>query len=157
MISLGLSVLGPRRMSRCQQVHERWHQFFYTSLLQLDENFFTFRARHTHTQARNADLARQLSALQSSANTTSPADQTHLRSLTDRAAQAEKRSNHLAAQLAQLEAKLAEMQSRSGQAEDKWEARVREYENRLRIAGEKIKSEKQGGKERAMQLEAQVR
>jgi len=34
---------------------------------------------------------------------------------------------------------------------------VREYESRLRIAGEKIKTEKQGGKERALQLENQVR
>ena len=42
-------------------------------------------------------------------------------------------------------------------AEGKWEARVREYENRLKIAGEKIKTEKQGGKERAAQLESQVR
>lgn len=45
----------------------------------------------------------------------------------------------------------------AGRAEDKWEARVKEYENRLRIAGEKIKTEKQGGKERAVQLEQQVR
>lgn len=49
------------------------------------------------------------------------------------------------------------MQGKAGKAEDKWEARVKEYENRLRIAGEKIKTEKQGGKERAMQLESQVR
>lgn len=52
---------------------------------------------------------------------------------------------------------MADLQSRNGHAENKWEARVREYENRLRIAGEKIKTEKQGGKERAAQLEAQVR
>ena len=49
------------------------------------------------------------------------------------------------------------MQQRAGQAENKWEARVKEYENRLRIAGEKIKTEKQGGKERAIQLEGQIR
>ena len=60
-------------------------------------------------------------------------------------------------QLALLEQKLAELQARSGQAENKWEARVKEYENRLRIAGEKIKTEKQGGKERARELESQVR
>lgn len=52
---------------------------------------------------------------------------------------------------------MAEIQARAGQAEDKWAARVREYENRLKIAGEKIKTEKQGGKERALQLEGQVR
>jgi hypothetical protein len=52
---------------------------------------------------------------------------------------------------------MAELQGKSGLAENKWEARVKEYENRLRVAGEKIKTEKQGGKERALQLEAQVR
>jgi peptidoglycan hydrolase CwlO-like protein len=87
---------------------------------------------------------------------TSP-DSTHLRSLTERALSAEKRAQHASNQLGQLEAKLAEVQGRAGKAEDKWEARVKEYENRLRIAGEKIKTEKQGGKERAMQLESQVR
>lgn len=56
-----------------------------------------------------------------------------------------------------FEQRLAELQAKSGQAENKWEARVKEYENRLRIAGEKIKTEKQGGKERARELEAQVR
>jgi hypothetical protein len=59
--------------------------------------------------------------------------------------------------LAILEARIAEMQAKAGQAESKWEARVREYENRLRIAGEKIKTEKQGGRERAKELEVQVR
>jgi len=77
--------------------------------------------------------------------------------LTERALSAEKRTSRANNQLEQLEAKLAELQSRAGQAEDKWAARVKEYENRLRIAGEKIKTEKQGGKERARQLEEQVR
>jgi hypothetical protein len=70
---------------------------------------------------------------------------------------AEKRASNAARQLALLEDKLAEQQGRAGQVEDKWAARVREYENRLRIAGEKIKTEKQGGKERARHLEEQVR
>jgi hypothetical protein len=39
----------------------------------------------------------------------------------------------------------------------KWEARVREYEKRLREAGEMIKVEKQGGKERVADLEQQLR
>ena len=58
--------------------------------------------------------------------------------------------------MALLEQQLAELQAKSGQAENKWEARVKEYENRLRIAGEKIKTEKQGGKERARELEEHV-
>ena len=42
-------------------------------------------------------------------------------------------------------------------ADSKWEARVREYESRLKAAEEKVKRERQGGKERALELEAQVR
>jgi hypothetical protein len=112
------------------------------------------RASRTETdkQARNADLSRQLSSA-----THSSTDSTQIRSLTERALSAEKRAQHASNQLGLLEAKLAEIQGKAGRAEDKWEARVKEYENRLRIAGEKIKTEKQGGKERAMQLEGQVR
>jgi len=95
-----------------------------------------------------------LSGVKASASST---DSTQVRSLTERALSAEKRTSRANNQLEQLEAKLAELQSRAGQAEDKWAARVKEYENRLRIAGEKIKTEKQGGKERARQLEEQVR
>lgn len=80
-----------------------------------------------------------------------------MRSLTERAEAAERRAARANNALASLEAKLAEMQGRAGQAEDKWAARVKEYENRLRVAGEKIKTEKQGGKERARALEEQVR
>jgi hypothetical protein len=105
-------------------------------------------------QSRTTDLTRQLT---STTSTHSLNDTSQIKTLTDRALSAEKRANHASNQLAQLEAKLAEIQSKAGRAEDKWEARVREYENRLRIAGEKIKTEKQGGKERALQLESQVR
>ena len=86
-----------------------------------------------------------------------PGSPSQLKSLHERAASAERREGVAKRQLADLEARIAEMQAKSGQAENKWEARVREYENRLRIAGEKIKTEKQGGKERAVQLESQVR
>lgn len=87
----------------------------------------------------------------------STSDSTSLRAATERAQNAEKRAQNATNQLAMLEQRLAEMQAKSGLAENKWEARVKEYENRLRIAGEKIKTEKQGGKERARELEAQVR
>ena len=80
-----------------------------------------------------------------------------MRTLTERADRAEKRAQNATNQLAQLEERLAETQAKSGTAEDKWAARVREYENRLKIAGEKLKTEKQGGRERAMQLEQHVR
>lgn len=106
-------------------------------------------------QSRNADLSRQLKSAPTSGS--GGADAAQVRSLTERATSAEKRAQNAANQLALLESRLAEVQSRAGAAESKWEARVREYESRLKIAGEKIKTEKQGGKERAMQLESQVR
>ncbi|WRT67702.1 uncharacterized protein IL334_004674 [Kwoniella shivajii] len=105
-------------------------------------------------KAKNQELSSQMTSNRTSTITSSSSE---IRSLTQRAESAEKRAMNSSNQLAQLEARLAELQSKSGQAENKWEARVKEYENRLRIAGEKIKTEKQGGKERALQLEAQVR
>ena len=105
-------------------------------------------------ESRNAELSQQISGVRAD---TSGESSSTIRSLTERATNAEKRSQTLGNQLSQLEARLAEVQARAGQAEDRWAARVKEYENRLRIAGEKIKTEKQGGKERARQLEDQVR
>lgn len=105
-------------------------------------------------QARNNELSSQISSLKSD---TATGSSSQIRSLTERAIAAEKRAQTASNQLASLEERLAEYQTKYGQAESKWEARVKEYENRLRIAGEKIKTEKQGGKERALQLEAQVK
>ena len=42
-------------------------------------------------------------------------------------------------------------------ADTKWEARVKEYETRLKTAEEKVKRERQGGKERALELENQLK
>ncbi|EIW73667.1 hypothetical protein TREMEDRAFT_26645 [Tremella mesenterica DSM 1558] len=106
-------------------------------------------------KTKNQELLRQLSS--PSNLSASPPQTAQLRSLHERCSSAEKRESVAKRQLADLEARVAEMQARAGQAEAKWEARVKEYENRLRIAGEKIKTEKQGGKERAAQLEGQVR
>ena len=109
-------------------------------------------------KARNAQLERDVAALRSStaSSSTSPPPASTVRSLTERATAAERRVSNLMAQLSQLEAKLAEYQAQSGQAQDNWAARVREYEHRLKVAGEKIKTEKQGGRERARGLEDQV-
>jgi hypothetical protein len=42
-------------------------------------------------------------------------------------------------------------------ADAKWEARVKEYEARLRAAEERVKRERQGGKERVGELEGNVK
>lgn len=82
---------------------------------------------------------------------------TEVRTLQSRANSAEKRSATLANQLLALQEASANHESRHQTAVSKWEARVREYEKRLREAGEMIKVEKQGGKERVADLEQQLR
>ena len=52
---------------------------------------------------------------------------------------------------------MATMNQRTSAADTKWEARVKEYEARLRAAEEKVKREKQGYKERILELETQIK
>lgn len=49
------------------------------------------------------------------------------------------------------------MNQKTTVADNKWEARVKEYETRLRAAEEKVKREKQGYKERIVELETQIK
>lgn len=49
------------------------------------------------------------------------------------------------------------MNQKTTVADSKWEARVREYETRLRKAEEAVKRERQGAKERVFELEAQMK
>ncbi|OCF33425.1 hypothetical protein I316_04845 [Kwoniella heveanensis BCC8398] len=157
------SSVDQRMASLKKQLDQKWRTLdqFEAAVKKLELTKLQWRTKYSlkegeldAAKARNAELSSQLSSVK--AGTTVESSST-IRSLTERAQAAEKRASTVANQLAALEARLAELQSKSGQAENKWEARVKEYENRLRIAGEKIKTEKQGGKERALQLEAQVR
>jgi hypothetical protein len=59
-------------------------------------------------------------------------------------------------QLLLSEEKMANVNQRTTSADQKWEARVKEYEARLK-AGEKYKRERQGAKERVLELENQLR
>ena len=52
---------------------------------------------------------------------------------------------------------MATMNQKTTVADSKWEARVKEYETRLRAAEEKVKREKQGYKERVVELENQLK
>ena len=143
-------------VKRLQTKREEWRGRFQIKDGELEAAKVSVirRCEFADPQARNAELAQQISSTRTSSPT---ASSSQLRSLTERATAAERRAAHANNQLAALEARIAELQSKAGLAENKWEARVKEYENRLRIAGEKIKTEKQGGKERAVQLESQVR
>ncbi|KAJ6567603.1 hypothetical protein DFH09DRAFT_1261407 [Mycena vulgaris] len=97
----------------------------------------------------NAELAAQL------AGTRKPGqpDPMEVRSLSTRAANAERRLNNAQNQLLATEEKVAAMNQKSAAADAKWEARVREYEARLKAAEERVKRERQGGKERVAELE----
>ena len=74
-----------------------------------------------------------------------------------RANNAERRLANAQNQLAAAEEKMAAMNQKTTVADNKWEARVKEYENRLRAAEEKVKRERQGYKERVLELETQIR
>ena len=80
-----------------------------------------------------------------------------IRSLTARAQNAERRAINLQNQLLQSEERLTAVNQKTTVADSKWEARVKEYETRLKTAEEKIKRERQGGKERALELENQLK
>jgi hypothetical protein len=70
---------------------------------------------------------------------------------------AERRLVNAQNQLAAAEEKMAAMNQKTTAADSKWEARVKEYETRLRTAEEKVKRERQGYKERVLELENQTK
>lgn len=123
------------------------------------------------TKAKNAELQREVKILKGSGShsrsrsgsgsgigsATGGDALAQLRAMTERADKAEQRAKAASATIESLQKRIDDMDSRSGSAENKWEARVKEYESRLKKAEEKVKAEKQGGKERARQLEEQVR
>lgn len=80
-----------------------------------------------------------------------------VRALTARATTAERRTVILQNQLVAAEEKIAAIGEKTTAADNKWETRVKEYEARLKQAEEKIKRERQGGKERVLELETQAR
>ncbi|KAK8858516.1 hypothetical protein IAR55_002743 [Kwoniella newhampshirensis] len=157
------SNMDQRMTSLKKQLEQKWRALdnFEASVKKLELARMQWRSKYSvkegeleAARARNTELSQQISSAKAGSTTGSSSQ---IRSLQERAESAERRAQLAINQLAMLEERVAEMQSKSGQAENKWEVRVKEYENRLRIAGEKIKTEKQGGKERALQLEAQVR
>lgn len=80
-----------------------------------------------------------------------------IRSLTARVQNAERRAINLQNQLAASEEKVTAINQKTTASDSKWEARVQEYEKRLKAAEEKVKRERQGGKERALELENQMK
>lgn len=60
-------------------------------------------------------------------------------------------------QLLQHEEKISSLNQKTSTADAKWEVRVKEYEARLKVAEEKYKRERQGSKERVLELEVQIK
>lgn len=104
-------------------------------------------------QITNTDLVQQLST----ARRPTQGDSQEIRTLLSRAVNAEKRLVVANNQLLQHEEKISTLNQKTSTADAKWEARVKEYETRLKAAEEKYKRERQGSKERVVELETQIK
>jgi hypothetical protein len=104
-------------------------------------------------QTTLSDLTSQLAVLKRP----TPGDSSEIKALMIRANNAERRLANAQNQLAAAEEKMAAMNQKTTAADSKWEARVKEYEARLRAAEEKVKRERQGYKERVLELENQIK
>lgn len=104
-------------------------------------------------QTTNGDLVQQLTT----ARRPTQGDSQEIRTLLSRAVNAEKRLVVANNQLLQHEEKISTLNQKTSTADAKWETRVKEYEARLKAAEEKYKRERQGGKERILELENQIK
>ncbi|OBZ75317.1 Anucleate primary sterigmata protein B [Grifola frondosa] len=145
-----------------KQIDQRWKQLdkFEASLRTLAEAKAAWRKKLSTKegeleglQATNAALQAQVIGLRKPGQ----GDSMEVRALTARASNAERRVSNLQNQLLAAEEKMTTMNQKTTAADNKWEARVKEYEARLRIAEEKVKRERQGGKERVFELDNQTK
>ncbi|ETW85083.1 hypothetical protein HETIRDRAFT_470129 [Heterobasidion irregulare TC 32-1] len=145
-----------------KQLDRRWTQIdkFESSVRTYAETKSTWRRKLSAKEgeleavrATNSELTSQLASLRRPG----PGDSNEVRALHARASNAERRLTNAQNQLAAAEEKMATMNQKTTVADSKWEARVKEYETRLRAAEEKVKREKQGYKERVVELENQLK
>ena len=109
--------------------------------------------RHQLIKATNTELTSQLAISRRPAH----GDSQETKTLLSRAVNAEKRLVVVQTQLLLSEKKMANINQRTASADQKWEARVKECETRLKAGEEKYKRERQGAKERVLELENQIR
>ncbi|EKM56179.1 uncharacterized protein PHACADRAFT_122431 [Phanerochaete carnosa HHB-10118-sp] len=145
-----------------KQLDARWRQLdkFETSVKTLAENKTAWRKKLALKEGEVEALKATNNELQGVVNSgrkTGTADTMEVRALTARANNAERRIVNLQNQLLAAEEKVTAMNEKTTVADNKWEVRVKEYEARLRVAEEKVKRERQGGKERTVELETQAR
>lgn len=145
-----------------KSLDHRWRQVdkFETSVKQCADTKTTIRRKLSakegeleSAKSTLSDLTAQLAILKRP----TPGDSNEVKALMIRANNAERRLANAQNQLAAAEEKMATMNQKTTVADGKWEARVKEYENRLRAAEEKVKRERQGYKERVLELENQIR
>ncbi|KAH9003339.1 hypothetical protein EDB86DRAFT_2826505 [Lactarius hatsudake] len=145
-----------------KSLDHRWRQLdkFETSVKQCTDTKTTMRRKLSakegeleSAKSTLSDLTAQLAILKRP----TPGDSNEVKALMIRANNAERRLANAQNQLAAAEEKMATMNQKTTVADGKWEARVKEYENRLRAAEEKVKRERQGYKERVLELENQIR
>lgn len=146
-----------------KQLDARWRQLdkFEVSVRTLADSKSAWRKKLALKEGEVEALKTTNTELQNVINsgrkTGGTADTMEVRALSARANNAERRVINLQNQLLAAEEKVTAMNQKTTVADNKWEIRVKEYEGRLRQAEEKIKREKQGGKERALELETQAR
>ncbi|KAH8978057.1 hypothetical protein EDB92DRAFT_1912417 [Lactarius akahatsu] len=145
-----------------KSLDHRWRQLdkFETSVKQCADTKTTIRRKLSakegeleSAKSTLSDLTAQLAILKRP----TPGDSNEVKALMIRANNAERRLANAQNQLAAAEEKMAAMNQKTTVADGKWEARVKEYETRLRAAEEKVKRERQGYKERVLELENQIR
>ncbi|KAH9994662.1 hypothetical protein BJV77DRAFT_994017 [Russula vinacea] len=145
-----------------KSLDNRWRQLdkFESSVKQYADTKTTWRrklnAKEGELEAAKttlSDLTSQLAILKRP----TPGDSNEVKALMIRANNAERRLTNAQNQLAAAEEKMAAMNQKTTAADNKWEARVKEYETRLRAAEEKVKRERQGYKERVLELENQIK
>ncbi|KAJ3856076.1 hypothetical protein EV368DRAFT_33225 [Lentinula lateritia] len=145
-----------------KQLDNRWKQIdkFEAGVKAFAETKTTWRRKYNSKEGEvealkttNAELSAQLSSTKRPGQT----DSMEIRSLSARAATAERRLNNAQNQLLATEEKVASMSQKTAAADSKWEARVKEYETRLKSAEERVKRERQGSKERVNELENQLK
>ncbi|KIJ63400.1 hypothetical protein HYDPIDRAFT_92649 [Hydnomerulius pinastri MD-312] len=145
-----------------RQLDTRWKQVdkFETSVKAYGDAKATWRRKYVVKEgelealkATNSELAQQLTTARRPAQ----GDSQEIRSLLSRAVNAEKRLVVANNQLLQHEEKISTLNQKTSSADTKWEARVKEYEARLKAAEDKYKRERQGSKERVLELENQIK
>ncbi|KAH9923702.1 uncharacterized protein BXZ73DRAFT_50841 [Epithele typhae] len=144
-----------------KQLDLRWRQIdkFEASVKTIAEAKATWRKKLATKDGEIEALQATNTALQSHvvSRKGTQGDSMEIRSLTARAQNAERRAINLQNQLLQSEERLTAVNQKTTVADTKWESRVKQYETMLKTAEEKVKRERQGGKERALELETQMK